>query len=100
MQASIGIALAPLHGEDSETLLRRADVALYAAKESRGCFSIYSPDDDLHTPQRLALLGDLRRGIDNDELTPALPAAVRRPYRTGRRRRGARTLAAPASSGC
>ena len=68
VQASIGIALAPLHGEDSETLLRRADVALYTAKESRGCFAIYSPDEDLHTPQRLALLGDLRRGIDNDEL--------------------------------
>ena len=68
IQASIGIALSPVHGEDSETLLRRADVALYAAKESRGCFMIYSPDDDLHTPQRLALLGDLRRGIDNNEL--------------------------------
>jgi diguanylate cyclase (GGDEF)-like protein len=69
IQASIGIALAPMHGEDSETLLRRADVALYTAKESRGCFAIYSADEDLHTPQRLALLGDLRRGIDNDELT-------------------------------
>ncbi|MDX6258246.1 MAG: hypothetical protein QOJ11_4580 [Frankiales bacterium] len=69
IQASIGIALAPVHGEDSETLLRRADVALYTAKESRGCFAIYSADEDLHTPQRLALLGDLRRGIDNDELT-------------------------------
>ncbi|BEP12054.1 cyclic Di-GMP phosphodiesterase RmdB [Acidothermaceae bacterium B102] len=68
VQASIGIALSPMHGEDSETLLRRADVALYAAKESRGCFVVYSPDDDLHTPQRLALLGDLRRGIDNNEL--------------------------------
>ena len=69
VNASIGIALAPLHGEDSETLLRRADVALYTAKESRGCYALYSPDADLHTPQRLALLGDLRRGIDNDELT-------------------------------
>ena len=69
VNASIGIALAPLHGEDSETLLRRADVALYTAKESRGCYALYSPDSDLHTPQRLALLGDLRRGIDNDELT-------------------------------
>ncbi len=69
IQASIGIALAPLHGEDSETLLRRADVALYTAKESRGCFALYSPDADLHTPQRLALLGDLRRGVDNNELT-------------------------------
>jgi diguanylate cyclase (GGDEF)-like protein len=69
IQASIGIALSPIHGQDAETLLRRADVALYAAKETRGCFMIYSPDEDLHTPQRLALLGDLRRGIDNNELT-------------------------------
>jgi diguanylate cyclase (GGDEF)-like protein len=69
VQASIGIALAPQHGDDSETLLRRADVALYTAKESRGCFAIYSAEEDLHTPQRLALLGDLRRAIDNDELT-------------------------------
>jgi EAL domain-containing protein (putative c-di-GMP-specific phosphodiesterase class I) len=68
VRASIGLALSPDHGSDGETLLQRADVALYTAKERRGCYAIYQPENDEHTPERLALLGDLRRGIDANEL--------------------------------
>jgi diguanylate cyclase (GGDEF)-like protein len=68
VQASIGIALSPEHGDAGDTLLQRADVALYTAKARRGCYAIYEPEDDDHTPERLALLGDLRQGIEAGEL--------------------------------
>jgi diguanylate cyclase (GGDEF)-like protein len=63
-RASMGIALAPDHGPDSGTLLRRADVAMYAAKQSRAGVRIYRATDDQNTPQRLTLIGDLRDAIE------------------------------------
>ena len=68
VQASLGIALAPEHGLDPATLLQRADVALYEAKEHRGCFAFYSPESDLHSVEKLALLGELREGIAHGQL--------------------------------
>ena len=68
VQASVGIAVAPDHGTDAATLMQRADVALYAAKAHRGTFAFYSPEDDLHSVQKLALLGDLREGIADGQL--------------------------------
>ena len=66
--ASIGIALYPLHGADVDTLVQRADVAMYEAKRGyRGC-AVYSPDQDSYSPARLALVTDLRRAIDAGEL--------------------------------
>ena len=65
---SIGIALAPEHGADADTLLRRADVAMYVAKRAGCGFATYSPTQDQHSPDRLALVGDLRRAIETDEL--------------------------------
>ena len=67
-RASIGIALAPEHGPDSGTLLRRADVAMYAAKQARSGVRIYRATDDQNTPQRLALIGDLRDAIERQEI--------------------------------
>ena len=66
-RASVGIALAPEHGQDSGTLLRRADVAMYAAKQARAGVRIYRATDDQNTPQRLALIGDLRDAIDRQD---------------------------------
>ncbi len=66
---SIGIALSPDHAADSDVLLRRADVAMYVAKRAGRGFALYSPDQDQHSPDRLAMVGDLRRAIDGDELT-------------------------------
>jgi len=46
--ASIGIATYPTHGSDADTLLRRADIAMYAAKRRRGvAFATYAPDHDI-----------------------------------------------------
>jgi diguanylate cyclase (GGDEF)-like protein len=66
---SIGIALSPEHAADSDVLLRRADVAMYVAKRAGRGFALYSPDQDQHSPDRLAMVGDLRRAIESDELT-------------------------------
>jgi diguanylate cyclase (GGDEF)-like protein/PAS domain S-box-containing protein len=67
-EASIGIALFPDHGESADELLRRADVAMYVAKRSGAAFSFYDSADDEHTPIRLAMLGELRRALDEREL--------------------------------
>ena len=68
VRASVGIAVSPLHGTDVETLIQRADVALYAAKEQRCRWELYSPESDQHTMERLALLGELRAGIETGQL--------------------------------
>jgi diguanylate cyclase (GGDEF)-like protein len=67
VEASIGIALAPAHGAEPELLLRRADVAMYQAKEHKIGFALYDVAQDLHTPTRLLLLGDLRRALEVDD---------------------------------
>jgi diguanylate cyclase (GGDEF)-like protein len=66
-RASVGIALAPDHGRDGGTLLRRADVAMYAAKQARAGIRVYRATDDQNTPQRLMLIGDLRDAIERQD---------------------------------
>ena len=68
VQASMGIALSPRHGTDIMQLMARADVAMYSAKEDRGGWAVYDPDLDENTPQRLALLAELRDGLGKDQL--------------------------------
>jgi len=66
--ASIGIALAPEHGQDATTLLRRADVAMYTAKRATSDYAIYIAAQDQYSPERLGLVGELRRAIEQDQL--------------------------------
>ncbi len=68
VEASIGVALFPEHGADADTLLRHAEVAMYQSKESHSGAEVYSPDRDVYSPDRLKLLGELRRAIENREL--------------------------------
>jgi predicted signal transduction protein with EAL and GGDEF domain len=69
ISASIGISVFPQDGNDRETLLRRADLAMYRAKrEGRGRHCFYAESDGLHMPRRLALMGGLRHALDYDEL--------------------------------
>jgi len=58
--ASIGIAFYPDHGAHADTLIQRADVAMYVAKGLGDRWSVYSPSLDQHSPMRLALVSDLR----------------------------------------
>jgi diguanylate cyclase (GGDEF)-like protein len=69
IDASIGMALSPDHGTDADTLLRRADVAMYVAKRGNSGYALYTADQDQHSPMRLALVAELRRAIDQDELS-------------------------------
>ena len=67
--ASIGIAIAPDHGSDAETLLRHADLALYAAKnDSRGTYALFerSMSDRLLNAQVLEM--ELQQAISKCEL--------------------------------
>jgi diguanylate cyclase (GGDEF)-like protein len=65
---SIGVALYPEHAGDADALWRRADIAMYSAKEAHSGVALYEPEADRHTPERLRLLADLRRAIVSDEL--------------------------------
>jgi diguanylate cyclase (GGDEF)-like protein len=66
VSASIGIALAPEHANDAETLLRRADGAMYRAKGSGGGWAVYSPGHELNAVRRLELLADLREAVTSE----------------------------------
>jgi diguanylate cyclase (GGDEF)-like protein len=65
--ASIGIALAPDHGQDVETLMRCADVAMYRSKETHAP-ALYDAEHDHYSPERLSLIADLNRAIANEDL--------------------------------
>lgn len=67
VEASIGIAVAPDHGDDVHRLMQRADVAMYSAKRSKAGFEIYDEGTDPHSADRLAMTADLRRAVTNDE---------------------------------
>jgi diguanylate cyclase (GGDEF)-like protein len=68
VETSIGVALYPEHGSDPDELLQRADIAMYVAKDTHAGFVLFDPSLDQHSPRRLALLGELRRAIDNQQL--------------------------------
>ncbi|HUA49571.1 MAG TPA: bifunctional diguanylate cyclase/phosphodiesterase [Solirubrobacteraceae bacterium] len=68
LDASIGLAWYPEHGDDVDTLLQRSDVAMYRAKASHHSLVIYRAEDDYHTPERLVLAADLRRALAADQL--------------------------------
>ncbi|MBV8713675.1 MAG: EAL domain-containing protein [Chloroflexi bacterium] len=66
--ATMGIAVYPVHGDDADTLMRRADMAMYAAKRNHSGYRLASQDEQPAT-ERLMLVSSLRCAIDNDELT-------------------------------
>jgi diguanylate cyclase (GGDEF)-like protein len=68
LEASAGVAVYPDHALDAEGMLRRADVAMYQAKRDRTGVEVYESKRDSNTPDRLGLLGDLRRALDAHEV--------------------------------
>jgi diguanylate cyclase (GGDEF)-like protein len=65
---AVGIALAPQHGREAETLLRRAEVALIAALGADEPVAVYDAATDPHRADRLSLMGDLRHALGHDAL--------------------------------
>jgi diguanylate cyclase (GGDEF)-like protein len=68
VDASVGIVTYPTHGEDAETLVSRADIAMYLAKRHGRGQALYDPAEDPYDPERLILIGDLREAISDGEL--------------------------------
>ncbi len=67
--ASVGIALAPLHGHTRTTLLRHADMAMYTAKDAgRGRHAMFEEPLDALLLERSSLLADLRQAVAREEL--------------------------------
>jgi diguanylate cyclase (GGDEF)-like protein len=68
VEGSIGIARWPEHGEDPETLLRHADIAMYVAKGGRTGVEVYDAEQERHSPARLSLAGELRDALEHGQL--------------------------------
>ncbi|XWJ89996.1 cyclic di-GMP phosphodiesterase [Phytobacter ursingii] len=66
---SLGISLAPQHGNDRESIIRNADTAMYIAKENgRGKFCVFTPEMNQRVFEYLWLDTNLRKALDNDQL--------------------------------
>ncbi|MBZ0106804.1 MAG: EAL domain-containing protein [Sulfuricella denitrificans] len=69
VSASLGISVYPADGEDAETLLSRADIAMYRAKEEgRNTFCFFTADMDARMRARVELEQDLRLAVERNEL--------------------------------
>lgn len=66
--ASIGIAVYPDHGKDTDTLFKHADIAMYVAKQDGLPYSLYSIEQDQHSIGRLALISEFRTAITDGGL--------------------------------
>jgi diguanylate cyclase (GGDEF)-like protein len=77
VSGSVGIALFPQQANDAEALLRRADVAMYAAKEHGAGYELYQEEMDRNNPQRLTLIGQVRPALEGSEFTMYYQPKVR-----------------------
>jgi EAL domain-containing protein (putative c-di-GMP-specific phosphodiesterase class I) len=68
INASIGIAIYPTHADDPNSLIRRADVAMYEAKHKKSGYYLYDPKADQHDPGRLTMMSELRQAITQNQL--------------------------------
>ena len=101
VEASVGVVISGEHGKDAITLMQHADIAMYVAKRQHLGVFAYDPSVDGHSAMdgqsatKLAMVGDLRRALDRDELVrwyqpnrqPARDRRTRRPRPRRRPRR-------------
>jgi len=69
VRASVGITACPEHGHQSSTLLRQADIAMYAAKRNNLGIIIWDDRYSQQGHERLSLMSDLRKAVDGNELS-------------------------------
>jgi diguanylate cyclase (GGDEF)-like protein len=68
VSASVGVATSNEEAADAATLLRHADIAMYQAKGTQAHTARFAPEHDAYTRRRVALVGDLRRALEQDDL--------------------------------
>lgn len=68
IHSDVGIVHFPEHGDDVDTLVQRAGVALRIAQKSTKGYATYDPSFDKQTPLRLTLISELRHAIERDDL--------------------------------
>lgn len=65
---SIGVSICPEHGEDVDSLIKKADIAMYEAKSQGGSrWILYDPIMDVNSHKRLLLENSLRKALANNE---------------------------------
>ncbi|MGH8354484.1 MAG: putative bifunctional diguanylate cyclase/phosphodiesterase [Pseudomonas sp.] len=69
LNATLGIALYPDHGESAGSLLQHAEVAMYLGKAQRSPHALYRPELDRHSLLRLALMSELKSAIEDGQLS-------------------------------
>ena len=77
VSGSVGVALYPAHSEDPDMLLRHADVAMYAAKESGLGFEVYDEIIDRYKPELLTLVTQVRPAIEDNQFRMYLQPKIR-----------------------
>ncbi len=82
VQARVGVAVGPVHGGTADDLLRRADLAAQRARRGPDHVVVFEPAHERPTPERLALVADLRRALDDGGLALEYQPVVHLP--TGR----------------
>ena len=92
VRASVGIAACPEHGHESSTLMRQADIAMYAAKRNNRGIIVWDERYNQHGHERLSLMSDLRKAVDRNELSLVYQPKVSLTGGAGPLRRGARAL--------
>ncbi len=68
VSAGVGVAAFPLHADAADTLMGRAEVAMYAAKARQSGIVVYDPALDSASEESLSLLSELRTAVDHDQL--------------------------------
>jgi diguanylate cyclase (GGDEF)-like protein len=68
VRASVGIAGYPTDSDDADTLMRHADLAMYAAKRGNLGLALYEASHGRYRMEQLSLLSELRRAIEREEL--------------------------------
>ncbi len=82
LSVSLGLAHWPEHAADTETLLRRAEQAMFEAKRLRQPVAVYNPGTEAARALHLSLLSDLAAAIAQDQLRQFLQP--KRDLKTGR----------------
>ena len=68
VETSIGVATMPEHADNSDTLMQHAEIAMYRAKQMASDYTVYAPEFNLYSHERLRLMAELRDAIEQNQL--------------------------------